>query len=54
MAPLYRIHENAKLILRWLLIVIPISVAVGSVVALFLWLLNLSTVTRVEHPWPAP
>ena len=51
MAPLYRIHENAKLILRWLLIVVPISVAVGSVVALFLRLLDLAIVTRGEHPW---
>jgi H+/Cl- antiporter ClcA len=49
--PLFRIPENAKLILRWLLIVVPISVAVGSVVALFLWLLDLVTVTRGEHPW---
>jgi H+/Cl- antiporter ClcA len=51
MEPLFRIHENAKLILRWLLIVVPISVAVGSVVALFLWLLDLATVTRGDHPW---
>ena len=51
MGPLFRIHANAKLILRWLLIIVPISVAVGSVVALFLWLLDLATVTRVGHPW---
>ena len=51
MGPLFRIHDNAKLILRWLLIIVPISVAVGSVVALFLWLLDLGTVTRIEHPW---
>lgn len=29
----------------------PIAVAVGSVVALFLWLLDLATVTRGDHPW---
>jgi H+/Cl- antiporter ClcA len=51
MGPLFRIHNNARLILRWLLIIVPISVAVGSVVALFLWLLDLATVTRVAHPW---
>ena len=51
MGPLFRIHANAKLILRWLLIIVPISVAVGSVVALFLWLLDLATVMRVNHPW---
>lgn len=40
MGPLSRIHANIKLILRWLLTTVLISVAVGSVVALFLWLLN--------------
>jgi H+/Cl- antiporter ClcA len=48
---MFRIHANAKLILRWLLIIVPISVAVGSVVALFLWLLDFATVTHVGHPW---
>ncbi len=33
------------------MIIVPISVAVGSVVALFLWLLDLATLTRVNHPW---
>ncbi len=51
MGPLSRIYSNARLILRWLLIVVPISVAVGSVVALFLWLLDLATETRVGNPW---
>jgi len=51
MEPLFRIHANAKVILRWLLIVVPIAVTVGSVVALFLWLLDLGTVTRGNHPW---
>jgi H+/Cl- antiporter ClcA len=51
MEPLFRIHDNAKVILRWLLIVVPIAGAVGSVVALFLWLLDLGTVTRGSHPW---
>ena len=51
MGPLFRIHENARLILRWLLITVPIAVAVGSIVALFLWLLDQATVTRGEHPW---
>lgn len=51
MGPLSRILDNAKLILRWLLIILPIGVAVGSVVALFLWLLDWSTITRSSHPW---
>jgi len=45
------LQTNARLILRWLLIIVPIAVAVGSVVALFLWLLDLATVTRTGHPW---
>ena len=51
MGPLFRIHDNAKLILRWLLIIVPISVAVGSVVALFLWLLDLAALTCGEYSW---
>jgi H+/Cl- antiporter ClcA len=49
--PLTLVHTNARLLLRWLLIIVPISVTVGSVVALFLWLLDLATVTRGDHPW---
>jgi len=51
MEPLFRIHDNAKVILRWLMIIVPIAGTVGSVVALFLWLLDLGTVTRGNHPW---
>ena len=51
MGPLFRIHDNARLILRLLLIIVPISVAVGLVVALFLWLLSLATVTPAIHLW---
>ena len=51
MEPLFRIHDNARLILRWLLIIVPIAVAVGSVVAMFLWLLDLATATRTGQPW---
>ena len=51
MSPLSRILDNAKLLLRWLLIIIPIAVAVGSVVAFFLWLLDWSTITRTTYPW---
>ena len=51
MSPLSRIYDNTRLILRWLLIIVPISVVVGSVVALFLWLLDLATVTRGDYLW---
>ncbi|MBL7717983.1 MAG: voltage-gated chloride channel family protein [Flavipsychrobacter sp.] len=38
-------------LLKWLLITAPVSVAVGSLVALFLWLLDWATVTRWGHEW---
>jgi H+/Cl- antiporter ClcA len=36
---------------KWMLLVLPVSILVGSMVALFLWLLDLATQTRWEHPW---
>jgi len=36
---------------RWLLLVIPVAFTIGSLVALFLYLLDLATVTRWENPW---
>ena len=51
MGPLSQVLTKARLILRWLLITAPIAAAVGSVVALFLWLLDLATVTRADHSW---
>lgn len=38
-------------LLRWTLLTIPIAVVIGSVVAFFLWLLNLSIHFRFAHPW---
>jgi H+/Cl- antiporter ClcA len=38
-------------LIRWTLIIIPVSVVVGSLVALFLWLLDIVTVTRLQHGW---
>jgi H+/Cl- antiporter ClcA len=40
-----------KHLLRWTLIIIPIAVAIGSMVALFLWLLNLVIHYRFHHPY---
>ncbi|QCR24941.1 voltage-gated chloride channel family protein [Pontibacter sp. SGAir0037] len=36
---------------RWTLLVIPIAVAIGSVVALFLWLLHSAIELRFQYPW---
>ncbi len=38
-------------IVRWALLIIPVAVVVGSLNALFLWLLQEATTTRINHPW---
>ena len=38
-------------LLRWTIIVVPIAVTIGSLVAFFLWLLNLATHFRFGHTW---
>jgi H+/Cl- antiporter ClcA len=38
-------------LLRWTLLTIPVAVVIGSVVALFLWLLNWAIHFRFAHPW---
>ena len=37
--------------LLWILWIVPVAMAVGSACALFLWSLDLATVSRFEHPW---
>lgn len=41
----------AKQLLRWTLLILPVSLVIGSLVALFLWLLDWATTTRWNHPW---
>ena len=38
-------------VLRWLLLVLPVSIATGCLVALFLWLLESATQIRKENLW---
>jgi len=38
-------------LLRWTFLTIPIAIVIGSAVAFFLWLLNLSIHFRFAHPW---
>ncbi len=38
-------------LLRWTILVIPVSLTVGSLVALFLWLLDKTIHFRWDHPW---
>ncbi|RFS26954.1 voltage-gated chloride channel protein [Chitinophaga silvatica] len=40
-----------KYLLKWTLLVLPVSIVAGSLVALFLWLLEKATDYRLEHPW---
>jgi H+/Cl- antiporter ClcA len=40
-----------KYLVRWTLLVIPVAVAIGSAVALFLWLLSLAIHFRFAHTW---
>lgn len=41
----------AKYVVKWLCIATPVGMLIGSMVALFLWLLDWATVTRWEQPW---
>ncbi len=43
--------ELGRYVLKWLAIATPLGMAIGSAVALFLWLLNLATVTFWQEPW---
>lgn len=38
-------------LLRWTLLTIPVAITAGSMVALFLWLLEKALNTRFQHPW---
>jgi H+/Cl- antiporter ClcA len=40
-----------KLLIYWTVMIVPVAVATGSLVALFLWLLDLVTTTRWQHSW---
>lgn len=41
----------AKQLTRWTIIIFPISITVGLLVAFFLWLLDIATTTRWQHLW---
>jgi H+/Cl- antiporter ClcA len=43
--------NTLKHIVRWTAITAPVAVAIGSMVALFLWLLNWAIHFRFSHPW---
>ncbi len=41
----------ARHLLYWTILVIPVSITVGSLVALFLWLLDVATAVRWNNIW---
>jgi H+/Cl- antiporter ClcA len=41
----------AKHLLRWSLLIFPVSVVIGLLVAFFLWLLDIATATRWQNMW---
>src|SRR5690349_13570844 len=41
----------ARHLLYWTLLIVPLSIVTGSLVALFLWLLDIATTTRWQHLW---
>jgi len=40
-----------KSLVRWTILIIPVAIAIGSMVALFLWLLTLAIHYRFSHTW---
>ncbi|HTN37309.1 MAG TPA: voltage-gated chloride channel family protein [Arachidicoccus sp.] len=44
-------YHILKHLLKWTLIVLPVSLSVGSVVALFLWLLERATASKWQYNW---
>lgn len=49
--PLKYNFKNVRQILRWIVLVIPVALLVGSFNALFLWAMSTAFETRVENPW---
>ncbi len=41
----------AAYVIKWVFLAVPLGLAVGSAVALFLWSLDLATHARWDHPW---
>ncbi|MGG6896861.1 voltage-gated chloride channel family protein [Rhizobium sp. BR 315] len=43
--------QQFRSLFKWILLVVPMAVVVGSLCALFLWSLDKATATRFDHPW---
>lgn len=49
--PLHEHYAIIKHLIRWTVLVLPVAVVIGSIVALFLGLLNLAIHFRFQHTW---
>lgn len=43
--------QQFRSLFKWILLVVPMAVVVGSLCALFLWSLDKATAVRFDHPW---
>lgn len=44
-------HDHAVSVARWTILLVPMSAAVGTLCAAFLWSLDAATHGRFDHPW---
>ncbi len=47
----FKHYAILRQLLRWTLLIFPVAIVIGSVIALFLWLLNLAIHYRFLHQW---
>ena len=43
--------QQFRSLFKWIILVVPMAVVVGSLCAAFLWSLDKATATRFDHPW---
>lgn len=46
-----QVVRKSLIVLKWLVLLVPLSIAIGSVSAFFLWSLDAITSVRLFHPW---
>lgn len=44
-------HDHAISVIRWVLLLVPMAIAVGTLCAAFLWSLDAATNARFDYPW---
>lgn len=43
--------KTARFLVKWTIVVVPLAILIGSLVAFFLWSLDRMTETRLQYPW---